>query len=155
MEVRNLHKVIQIFLTSAFLSASFAASAAAQCNSIPIAVDDPVDYFGRPISVEPMLNDREPDGEALHLTVTSHDCDHPETGLPVSVVVDNGTVRLVPSQPGAPAVCTINYQIEDENGFTAGARMLVKMIPFFEDGFETGNTTRWKQTITSGGGVEP
>lgn len=87
----------RIFLSLVTLFACLAGSAAAQCNSIPIAVEDSVDYFGRPISVEPMLNDREPDGEALQLTITGHTCSNPTVGSPISVFVDNGTVRLVPS----------------------------------------------------------
>lgn len=147
-------KHFNYFLT-AFVYFCMVDHAGAQCNSVPIAVDDQVDYFGRPISVEPMLNDRELDGEALRLTVTSHTCGSPSSGLPISVLVDNGTVHLVPSQLGAPAVCTINYRIEDERGFTANAQMFVQLNSLFVDGFETGNTSRWYETLTAGGGVEP
>ncbi len=34
--------------------AAFASGAAARCNSIPIALDDQVEFFGRTISVEAM-----------------------------------------------------------------------------------------------------
>ncbi len=147
-----MHKTTWIYPALAGLLACLAGSATAQCNSVPIAVNDQVDYFGRPISVEPMLNDREPDGEALRLTVTGHNCGTATS--PISISVDNGTVRLLPLTWGVAAVCTINYRIEDERGFTANAQIFVQLNPLFLDGFETANASRW-QVVTSGGGVEP
>ena len=124
---------------------------AAQCNSAPDAVADVAEYFGQVISFEPMWNDREPDGEALELTVVSHDCGNPPAGRSLTVHVENGTLRLLPIQPGYPTTCTVNYRIEDERGFTATADVQVRETSLFSDGFESGNTSRWSPSTPETG----
>ncbi len=145
--------VLALLLTFAAAPAIFG-----QCNSIPVATDDQVDYFGRAISVEALVNDRELDGEALELTLASiGDCDTASAASsPISVLVDNGRLRLVPVHEGHATTCTLTYGIEDEHGFTATARVVVRTVgPFFLDGFESGNTARWHLTVTSGSPPEP
>lgn len=128
------------------------------CNAVPIAVDDQVEFFGRTISVEAMANDRELDGEALELSVTSvGTCTSASSSSSsLAVSVDNGIVRLTPIHPGHVTNCTLTYEIEDEHGSTDTAQIFIHPPSFFfADGFETGNTSKWCQTQTAGGGVEP
>jgi hypothetical protein len=131
-------------LLSVLLGLALSPPLLAQCNSEPEAFDDQVEYFGRPISVEPMWNDREPDGEALELSVVGQNCSSPPLGAPISVVVDNGTLRLIPTQEGYATVCTVTYEIEDERGATDTAQVQIRETSLFSDGFETGNTSRWQ-----------
>jgi hypothetical protein len=107
-------------------------------------VTDVAEYFGQAISVEPMWNDREPDGEALDLTIVGNDCGNPPAGVPLTVLVENGTLRLLPAQPGYATACTVTYRIEDERGATDTAQIQVRETSLFSDGFETGNTGQWQ-----------
>ena len=136
------------------LEVALPPTAQAQCNSLPIAVADTVDYFGQAISVEPLWNDREPDGEALTLSLLSHTCTQVSAGSPLAVLVENNTVRLLPLQPGYSTTCSVSYRIEDEHGFHADALIQIRELAFFQDGFESGTTTKW-QLVTGGSGVEP
>lgn len=90
---------ILIFL---FLALAFAQSRNAQCNTTPDAMDDSAEYFGQAISFEALWNDREPDGEALELTVVSHNCGNPPVGRPLGVQVDNGTCASCRPSRGTP-----------------------------------------------------
>jgi hypothetical protein len=131
-------------LLSVLLGLALSPPLLAQCNSAPDAVADVAEYFGQAISVEPMWNDREPDGEALDLTIVGNNCSSSPIGAPISVVVDNGTLRLIPTQEGYATACTVTYEIEDERGATDTAQIQVRETSLFSDGFETGNTSRWQ-----------
>jgi hypothetical protein len=134
-------------LTVFIASLSFpilASSLEAQCNSAPVAVNDVTEFIGKAISVQPMWNDSEPNGEALELSVVGGNCSSPPVGPPISVVLDNGTLRLIPTQAGYATSCTVTYQIEDERGFTDTALIQVHVGgDIFRDGFESGNTAKW------------
>ena len=90
-----------------------------------------------------MLNDNEPNGEALTLAIVSHDCSNPPIGPPVVVQIENGTLQLLPTQPGYLTLCSVNYQIDDERGFNATARVNLQEAILFADGFESGTTAAW------------
>lgn len=136
-------------LTALALVSLVAGHTDAQCNQVPVAADDYVEYFGQQIFVEPMLNDSEPNGEALTLEVVSQTCGTPSIGPPVVVQIENGTLRLLPSQPGYLTLCSVNYRIEDERGFTATATVYLREAILFADGFESGTTGSWdSSTLT-------
>ena len=144
-----MRKKLVCRLTILALVSLVASHVDAQCNQVPVAADDYVEYFGQQIFVEPMLNDSEPNGEALTIEVVSQTCGNPAIGPPVVVQIENGTLRLLPTQPGYHTLCSVNYRIEDERGFTAAATIYLREAILFADGFESGTTNSWNvSTVT-------
>ncbi len=87
-------------------------------NPAPIATNDSASTAeDTPVTISPLANDRDPDGDPL--TITS------AAALNGTVVVNaNGTVTYTPN-PGYNGTDTINYTISDGNGGTSTATITV------------------------------
>jgi len=132
-KMKRVHRIGLSFIvvTLALPPSAFAAA--------PIAVDDVAEHFGRPIVVDVLANDAEPDGEALTVVLGTKTC----TGI---LTTDFGVVRLVPTG-GGPEQCTITYSLLDETGSASGAatiRVIPSALVIFADGFESGDVSNWE-----------
>jgi hypothetical protein len=118
---------------------AFHPSASAQCNNAPVAVNDTAVYVGGPVVVVDVLgNDSEPDGEALAVGNLTTTCSG-------TVSEDLGLVTLTVA--GFSGDCAIGYRVTDENGLSDTATVSVlDGTGIFEDGFETGDASRWNET---------
>ena len=113
----------------------------AQCNTAPVALPDTVRVETNAVLVDVLANDQDPDGDALSVSVTDHDC----TG---SVSVDS--FQLVELTTPLSGDCNIAYQITDEEGLTATANVAVTLVAeIFSDGFSSGDTAAWSTTTTT------
>ncbi len=111
-------------------------SIAQDCNSAPVATDDETFHQGEMMVIDVLANDLEPDGEALTVTSVTTDC----AG---TLSEDFGLVTLLPPV-AVSEECTIDYDIEDEQGNQASATIFVRFTGLlFEDGFESGDTSAW------------
>ncbi len=127
-----------LLLLTIFLGA-WSETAAAQCNSAPLAVDDITFHEAAVMAIDVLANDVEPDGEALTIIDVTTTC----SGV---VSADLGLVLLEPMPPSSTA-CMITYQVADEQGNTASATVEVRQTSaLFRDGFESGDTSAWSET---------
>ncbi len=127
----------KVLLLLTILWCALSASAAAQtCNSPPVAADDEAFHEGELMLIDVLANDHEPDGEALAVTSVTSDCGG-------TLSHDLGLISLLP--PAAVSQdCTIDYDVEDEQGNPASATVFVRFTGLvFEDGFESGDTSAW------------
>ncbi len=120
-------------LLAAFL---FAARAAQACNEPPVAQDDEIEHVvGEPLTIAVLLNDYEPDGEALEVAVQSSTCQG-------TISEDHGLLLLTPDS-NLPQDCTILYRIFDEQGASDTATVTVVDASLFTDDFSAGNVAAW------------
>ncbi len=113
-----------------------APAVAQECGTAPVAVDDEVFHQAKLMVIDVLANDLEPDGEALTVTSVT-------TACAGTLGEDFGLVSLLPPV-GVSEECTIDYDIEDEQGTSASATVFVHFAGLlFEDGFESGDTGAW------------
>jgi hypothetical protein len=114
-------------------------TASAQCSSPPLAADDSAVYAGGTVLVADVLgNDSELDGEALAVSNLSTTC----LG---TLSEDFGLVTLTVA--GFSGDCSIGYRVTDEGGlFDTATVSIADGTGIFEDGFETGDASRWNET---------
>jgi hypothetical protein len=131
------------YLLAAIVSLAPAWAALAGCND-PVAVADTMDNYGATLVVDVLANDRDADGDALDVAVTSNGC------IGTTVQVSGGLLRIEPANQ-APSTCSIGYRITDTTGRTATSQvnLVAVFLPIFEDGFETGSPGRWSLVCTS------
>ena len=136
----GIDRASRILPFSVILFGLLSAPVLAQCNASPIAVDDQAFHEGQLIVVDVLANDVEPDGEALTVVSVATTC----AG---TLSEGFGLISLQPPTPVAED-CTIDYQVEDENGNPASATVTVISTGLlFEDGFETGDTSGWPEEV--------
>jgi hypothetical protein len=130
-----------LFVAIASLLPAWASHAG--CSN-PEAVADTVDNYGAALVVDVLANDRDADGDALTVTITSNGC------AGAAVQVSGSLLRIEPANQ-APSTCSIGYRITDATGRTATSHVNLEAVflPIFADGFETGSPVRWSLVCTS------
>jgi hypothetical protein len=117
---------------------AFHPSASAQCNNAPVAVDDTAVYVGGTVLVVDVLANDSDDGEALAVGNLTTTCSG-------TVSEDFGLVTLTVA--GFSGDCSIGYRVTDEGGlFDTATVSIADGTGIFEDGFETGDASRWNET---------
>lgn len=115
------------------------------------AYPDVADHLGYTFTIDVLANDVEPNGEALTVSIDADTC-------PNTVTVVEGLIRvestLGPDAGGPAYTCTIDYRIEDETGHQATSFVtVVALPPILVDGFESGTTGAWSETVINGTGA--
>ena len=115
----------------------------AQCNNAPIAQNDVTEASFRPILIDVLANDSDPDGEILTASVVSDTC-------PGTVTVDFDLLRFDP-QGSLASGCAITYEVRDERGATDRGTAQVNLLPgfIFGDSFESGSLSQWEGCVPS------
>jgi hypothetical protein len=117
---------------------AFHPSASAQCSNAPVALDDAAVYVGGSVLVVDVLANDSADGEALAVSNLSTTC----LG---TLSEDFGLVTLTVA--GFSGDCSIGYRVTDEGGlFDTATVSIADGTGIFEDGFETGDASRWNET---------
>jgi len=135
---RSLPRWLTLVSAVVALCAAGSSPVAAQgCNHPPQATDDVADHLGKPVVVDVLANDSDPDGEALSVAVVGWTCHG-------TVEESLGLVTLSPDPPVAED-CIVRYRVTDERGgLSDTAAVEVRaIVQIFADGFESGNASTW------------
>ena len=133
-------KHMRPIFTLTFILLSLPPLLSAQPCVPPIAADDAIAIDGKPILLDVLTNDVEPDGQLMTPAVEGGGtCDG-------TVTVDFGALRFDPA-PGGWGQCTIRYRVFDEDGDSDTATVHVTLRPIFFDRFETGDLSGWDECV--------
>jgi Bacterial Ig domain len=122
-------------------------------NLQPDAVNDIVTNYGNAATFDALANDADPDGDALTVEVLSATC----APSLAAVVEDNGLIRVLPTSPSPrPFACTVSYRVSDGSlTDTATLSWPLDGWAIFSDGFESGSTGAWSETVAGAQEGEP
>lgn len=120
-------------------------------NTPPTAVDD-LDHAtrrGRPVVIDVLANDIDPDGDPLVVTTLS---DLPPAGVQVELTAGGRAVQVTPPEDFVGPVA-FNYAISDGRGGTATARVTLTVFEASADGNRPPTTDRDNATVRAGEAV--
>ena len=138
-----MRRFLIVALTIALLPAS--GSATGPCNNAPTALADVAGtVVDRPLILDPLANDSDPEGQPLTAVVSSNGC-------PGQLETDPaGTLTFRPPA-GFAGACTILYRAQDSEGLLSAevAMSVAVNVPtaIFFDGFESGDLTAWSEVV--------
>ncbi len=127
----------------ALLPLGLAGPLTAQCNAPPVAVADAATtIYDRPLLIDVLANDSDPDGDLLTVSVVSDDCPGTLTAGEL------GLLTYVPAPASEPVTCEIVYRAYDGTAWSPQVVVSVTFNPvIFTDGFESGDVTAWDQAL--------
>ena len=123
------------------------AQAGGVCNTPPSPSADVVQVGYSSFHLfDPLSNDSDADGDPLVLTSIAS-----PPACAGSLQIDGPLVRFTPngsSLPGDATFCTASYWLSDGHDTRQGSvTLLFPPAAIFSDGFESGNTTAWDETV--------
>jgi hypothetical protein len=143
MEDRPMKRICAFLLLGiGSITLNVMMAVAQPCNIAPTAnADEASTIDNRPLIVDILANDSDPDGDPLSVAVLGEDC-------PGAVTVGSEeTLTYQPSSVSGVVTCSVNYRVADGEGGTASAVVSITVEPFepliFADDFESGDLSAW------------
>ena len=131
----------------AFLLLAVPAAASGPCNSPPIPVSDVIQVgFSSFHLFDPLMNDRDSDGDRLTLSSIAS-----PPACAGTIQMEGNLVKYTPSGsvlPGGGNSCTVSYSVSD--GAETRSSSVVLVFPngeIFSDDFESGNLGAWSEVV--------
>jgi len=122
-------------------------SAASTHAAQPITTNDEFFVTGQRQAVDVLANDRESQGVLLSIEIASLGT----CGTSAILSVENDLLIYEPIVPSAGTTCSMSYRAVPEVGTKSlNTTVIFQVVPVFEDGFESGNASKWSECAGSG-----